>query len=211
MRSLRRAAALSVCLLALSACKLVKTADEAKIAEASAFNPDKMVQDIWDAKVVPFYEKHSGDFATVSALAATNPDEAGQKFGHKEKQGTAPWTYAAHVSGKIVAEDMRSRAASVEVDVNGDGKGDVKVALGPAVRGTALRDALDFLDFNSFKNQIEWAQFGKSFNTHMNAMVLSKLPREGLTGKTLDAYGAFPLPSSGQLPQFVPAKITIGG
>lgn len=211
MRTARRAVALFLCLAAVTGCKLVKTADEEKIAEASAFNPDRMVEDIWSEKVVPFYETRSGNFPDVMALVSTNPDQAGKKFGHKEKQGTAPWTYAAHVSGKIVGEEMKSRAAYVEVDVDNDGKGDVRVAWGPAVRGTALRDALSFIDFNSFKNQIEWAQFGKSFNTYMNETALSKLPRQGLTGKTLDAYGAFPLPSSGQLPQFVPAKITIGG
>lgn len=211
MRIARPAATLVICLVALAGCKLVKTADEQKLAEASAFNPDRMVADIFDSKVVPFFEKRSGDFPAVMALVKTNPDDAGKAFGHKEKQGTAPWTYAAHVTGKIVAEEMKSRAAGVDVDVDGDGKADVRIAMGPAIRGTALRDALDFLDFNSFKNQIEWAQFGKSFNTHVNATILTKLPREGLVGKTVDAYGAFPLPATGQTPQFVPAKITIGG
>lgn len=211
MRTARNAAALLICLVAASSCKLVKTADEEKLVEASAFNPDKMVADIFDSKVVPFYEKRGGDFPAVMALVNTNPDEAGKAFGHKEKQGTAPWTYAAHVSGKIVGEEMKSRAAGIDVDVDGDGKGDVRIAMGPAVRGTALRDALDFLDFNSFKNQIEWAQFGKSFNTHVNTTILAKLPREALIGKTVDAFGAFPLPATGQTPQFVPAKITIGG
>ena len=55
----------------------------------------------------------------------------------------------------------------------------VRVQIGPAMRGTALRDALDFVDFNAFKNQIDFAQFGKSFNTYANTTVLSKLPREG--------------------------------
>ena len=67
------------------------------------------------------------------------------------------------------------------------------------------------MTFNEFKNQIEWAQFGKSFNSHVNKTLLEKLPREGLTGKKLTATGAFPLPAKGQLPQLVPATITIGG
>lgn len=74
-----------------------------------------------------------------------------------------------------------------------------------------LRDSLTFVNFNEFKNQIEWAQYGKSFNTHVNGMLLEKLPRDGLTGKTIKATGAYPLPAKGQLPQFVPATITVGG
>jgi len=202
---------LLACTLGLSGCKFVKTADEQKEAAASAFDPDKRVADIWDSKVIPFLEKRAGTLQDVSALAATNPNAAGQKYGHKEKQGNAPWTFAAKVDGTIVAAETKSRAAYVDVDVNGDAKADVRVSIGPAVRGTAIRDSLDFVDFNAFKNQIEWAQFGKSFNIHVNKTLLVKLSRDNLVGKKLQALGAYPLPPAGQLPQFVPATITIGG
>jgi predicted lipoprotein len=202
---------LLACSLGLSGCKFVKTADEQKEAAASAFDPDKRVAEIWDSKVIPFLEKRAGTLQEVSALATSDPNAAGAKYGHKEKQGNAPWTFAAKVDGTVVAAETKSRAAYVDVDVNGDAKADVRVAIGPAVRGTAIRDSLDFVDFNAFKNQIEWAQFGKSFNTHVNKMLLVKLPRDNLVGKKVQALGAYPLPSTGQLPQFVPATITIGG
>ncbi|WP_313528737.1 DUF2291 family protein [Shinella sp.] len=197
--------------LALSGCKFVKTEDEQKQAAAGAFNPDKLVADIWDAKVVPFLQERAGTFQEVSALATSNLDAAAEKYGHKEKQGNAPWTFAAKIDGVIVAEETKSRAGYVDVDVDGDRQADVRVAIGPAVRGTAIRDSLKFVNFNEFKNQIEWAQYGKSFNTHVNGLLLEKLPREGLTGKTIKALGAYPLPAKGQLPLFVPVTITVGG
>lgn len=197
--------------LALGGCKFVKTEDEQKQAAAGAFNPDKLVADIWDSQVVPYLEGRAGAFEEVSALAASDLSAAAGKYGHKEKQGNAPWTFAAKVDGVIVAEETKSRAAYVDVDVDGDKKADVRVSIGPAIRGTAIRDSLDFVNFNAFKNQIEWAQYGKSFNTHVNGLLLEKLPREGLTGKTIKAIGAYPLPAKGQLPQFVPVTITVGG
>lgn len=197
--------------LALSGCKFVKTEDEQKQAAAGAFNPDKLVADIWDAKVVPFLQERAGTFQEVSALATSNLDAAAEKYGHKEKQGNAPWTFAAKIDGVIVAEETKSRAGYVDVDVDGDRQADVRVAIGPAVRGTAIRDSLKFVNFNEFKNQIEWAQYGKSFNTHVNGLLLEKLPRDGLTGKTIKALGAYPLPAKGQLPLFVPVTITVGG
>lgn len=197
--------------LVLGGCKFVRTEDEQKRAAAGAFNPERLVADIWDTKVVPYLEERAGPFEDVAALAAGDPDAAGAKYGHKEKQGNAPWTFAARIDGTIVAAETKSRAAYVDVDVDGDGKADVRVAIGPAIRGTAIRDSLDFVNFNEFKNQIEWAQYGKSFNTHVNGALLEKLPREGLTGRSIKATGAYPLPAGGQLPQFVPATITIGG
>lgn len=197
--------------LALGGCKLVKTEDEQKQAAAGAFNPDKLVADIWDAKVVPYLDGRAGAFQEVSALTATDLSAAAEKYGHKEKQGNAPWTFAARIDGVIVGEETKSRAAYVDVDVDGDSKADVRVSIGPAIRGTALRDSLKFVNFNEFKNQIEWAQYGKSFNTYVNGALLEKLPREGLTGKKIKATGAYPLPAKGQLPQFVPATLTVGG
>lgn len=197
--------------LGLGGCKFVKTEDERKAAAAEAFNPDKLVADIFDAKVVPYFAERAGTLQDVSALAASNLDAAAEKYGHKEKQGNAPWTFAAKIDGVIIAAETKSRAAYVDVDVDADGKADIRVSIGPAIRGTAIRDSLKFVNFNEFKNQIEWAQFGKSFNTHVNKTLLEKISREGLVGKTLSATGAYPLPAKGQLPQFVPVTITVGG
>jgi predicted lipoprotein len=198
-------------MLALTGCKFVKTADEQKQAAAAAFDPDRRVADIWDAKVIPYLTKKAGSFPDVMAEIARSPDAAGAKYGHREKVGNAPWAYVAKLDGTVVAAETKSRAAYVDVDVNADQKPDVRVFIGPAIRGTALRDALDFVDFNEFKNQIEWAQFGKSFNIHANKTVLEKLPRDNLVGKKVTALGAFPLPSGPDLPQLTPAAMTIGG
>lgn len=197
--------------LGLAGCKFVKTADKDREDQAGAFDPDKLVAEMWEAKVVPYLEKRAAPLPQVLAATLANPDEAGQKYGYKARQGNAPWTFIASIDGVIVAEETRSRAGYVDVDVDGDAKADVRVSIGPSIRGTALRDSLDFMDFNAFKNQIEWAQFGKSFNSYVNGALLEKLPREGLTGKTLKATGAYPLPAKGQLPLLVPASIAVGG
>jgi predicted lipoprotein len=198
---------------ALPGCKIIKTPTaEEKAAQAakSAFDPAAKVDAIWQSQAVPDLEKRAGDLKTVMQAVASNPDEAGAKFGNPRKQSTSPWTYAVKLNGKVVAADTATRAATLDVDVDGDGQADAKVQIGPAIRGTALRDALDFVDFNEFKNQIEWAQFGKAFNEKANTSFLAALPRDGLTGKTVEVTGAFPLPTSGQLPLITPSALTLG-
>lgn len=199
-------------LASLAACKILPTPTEESKAAASAqaFNPDKMVAEMWSAKVVPYMNSRAGSFAEVAAAAKADPKAAGEKYGNPRKQANSPWTYVASVEGIIVASNTTSRAATIDVDVDGDGKPDVRAQIGPAMRGTALRDALDFVEFNSFTNQIDFAQFGKSFNTYANANVLSKLPRDGLDGKKVKLLGAY-VPSSGSdLPLITPAQAEIG-
>jgi predicted lipoprotein len=214
MPHFRSAAAIPLAfLLALGGCKIIKTptAEEAAEAASGGFNPARQAAEIWDSKVIPFLDKRAGPFREVAALSKSDLDAAAAKYGHKEKEGSAPWTFAAKVSGTIIKAETASRAAYLDTDIDGDGKADVRIQIGPVIKGTAIRDSLDFVNFNDFKNQIQWAEFGKAFNTHLNALTLEKLPREGLDGKKVEALGAYPLPSSGQPALLTPATITIGG
>ncbi|KQY16835.1 hypothetical protein ASE23_23315 [Rhizobium sp. Root73] len=214
MPNFRAAAAIPLAIvLALSGCKIIKTptAEEAAEAASGGFNPARQVAQIWDSKVIPFLETRAGSFQEVNALSKSDLDAAAAKYGHKEKEGSAPWTFAAKVSGTIIKAETASRAAYLDTDVDGDGKADVRIQIGPVIKGTAIRDSLDFVSFNDFKNQIQWAEFGKAFNVHVNGLTLEKLPRDGLEGKKVEALGAYPLPSSGQPALLTPATITIGG
>ncbi|NZD54644.1 DUF2291 family protein [Rhizobium leguminosarum] len=198
---------------ALPGCKIIKTPtaeEKAAAAAKTAFDPNAKVEAIWQSEAVPYFEKRAGDIKDVMQLATSSPDAAGEKYGNPRKQSSSPWTYAVKITGKVVAADTASRAATLDVDADGDGKADAKVQIGPALRGTALRDTLEFVNFNEFKNQIEWAQFGKAFNEKANTTFLSVLPREGLAGKTVTVTGAFPLPKSGELPLITPSELKVG-
>lgn len=197
---------------ALPGCKIIKTPTAEKKAAAAAktaFDPNAKVEAIWQSQAVPYYQKRAGELKDVVAAVAAGPDQAGEKYGNPKKQASAPWTYAVKFTGKVVAADTQSRAATLDVDADGDGKADAKVQIGPALRGTALRDTLDFVNFNEFKNQIEWAQFGKAFNEKANTAFLSAIPRDGITGKTVTVVGAFPLPSGSDLPLVTPSELTV--
>ncbi|MBZ9734526.1 MULTISPECIES: DUF2291 family protein [unclassified Mesorhizobium] len=198
--------------LSISACKILPTlsAQGGDSANSTAFNPDKMVEDIWVSKVIPYLQQKAGPFAEVHALAKTDQVAAGARYGNAKKQANSPWTFAVRVEGKIVAANTQSRAATIDVDVDGDGKADARVQIGPAMRGTALRDSLDFVQFNDFTNQIDFAQFGKAFNAHADKTVLSKLPRDTLEGRTAKVLGAYTIESSQNLPLVTPAEAEIG-
>lgn len=202
-----------IVLASLAGCKILPTLtaeQKAAATSAAAFDPGKMVADEWAAKMLPYLQAKAGPFADVASAAKADAQAAGQKFGNPKKQANSPWTYVASADGKIVAANTESRAATIDVDVDGDGKADLRAQIGPALRGTALRDALDYVDFNAFKNQIDFAQYGKAFNTYANDAVLSKLPRDGLVGKNAKLLGAFVAGTGDDLPLMTPAQAEIG-
>lgn len=203
----------SATLMVLAGCKIIKTptAEEAAEAASGGFNPERQATELWSPKVVPYLTAKAGPYAEVAALIASDPDAAAAKYGNKEKEGNAPWTYAAKISGVVIKAETTSRAGYLDTDIDGDGKADVRVQIGPVIKGTAIRDSLDFVSFNQFKNQIQWAEFGKAFNAHLSGQVLQAMPREGLEGKRIEAVGAYPLPGKGQLPLLTPVNVAIGG
>jgi len=201
--------------LALGSCRLIATADVKTISEAGVnngvvFDPDKQVAAIWSSKVQPYFEQKAGAFTDVRDLAAKSPDEAGAKYGYRAKSDGAPWTVMVKLEGVIVAANTESRAATLSLDATGQGKTDATVQIGPALRGTAIRDALDFVSFNDFTNQIDFARFGKAFNVYVNRAVLQALPRENLVGRKATVLGAYVLGAPGDAPLVTPVEITIG-
>ncbi len=96
------------------------------------------------------------------------------------------------------------------MDTDGDGKADVIVDIGPTVLGTTLRDTLDFISFTSFRNQIEYAQFGTALNSYAATHVMKPLPRDALKGKQVTVTGAFSYDSSAEQPEVVPLAVALG-
>ena len=137
-------------------------------ASGGGFDPDAMVRAIWDSKVIPYLAAKAGPLPEVVALARANPDEAGRKYGYRAKEGSEPWTFVVKIEGRIVAAETASRARRRSASTP------TATARSPRSSRSArrcaarrLRDALDFVSFNDFKNQIDYAQFGKAFNTYV--------------------------------------------
>jgi predicted lipoprotein len=200
--------------LSLGGCKLVAKTDATAAAAqgtsaGAATDPTAMARAMWSAKVVPYLESKAGPFNDVRAMIKQSPDAAGQKFGYRERAEGVPWTMIARLEGAVTAANTESRAATVDVDTDGDGTADAAVQIGPVIRGTALRDSLDFVSFGSFTNQIDFAQFGKALNTEMADKILSSVPRENLVGRKISVVGVFPLDPAAAKPLITPAKIEI--
>lgn len=204
--------------VALSGCTLVKNDEDGDGGDSGVdiffedkdFDPDKMAGELWEPQVLPYLKDKAGDLAEVKALIAEDPDAAGARFGYREKAEGSPFIIATELSGTIVAANTESRASTIDVDIDGDGAEDATIQIGPVVRGTALRDALDFVPFGSFTNQIDYARFGKALNGLVNEAELGDLPRDDLVGRSVTVLGVFPLTDPQAVPVVTVAEITVG-
>jgi predicted lipoprotein len=201
---------------ALQGCKLVKNdpAEAGKSSDAYAdagFDPNAMVASMWQPKVLPSIEKRATDLGTLHSAIAADADGAGKKYGFRGKDDGAPWNFPVKLQGTVVEADVDSSQGTIGVDTDGDGKADATVDIGPTMLGTALRDSLDFVSFQNFKNQIDYARFGTALNIYTATHVLNTLPRKDLKGKTISVTGTFVNDGSSELPEVIPVAVSLGG
>ncbi|MGB9377434.1 MAG: DUF2291 domain-containing protein [Mycobacteriales bacterium] len=156
------------------------------------FDPKSYVEKNWDSKVVPAVTDKSEDASTVLAALAANPAAASQKYGRQNGTGS-PYAFLVKGTGKVVSVD-RSATGSLLVDLApGDGKPDLSIAIGPAFVGTAIRDAVGFIKFSQFTNQIDYADVSTALNTRVRTTVVGGKNFAGAAGKTVTFAGAFQL------------------
>lgn len=208
----------ALCLLALiplAACKIVKnpapaqpSAEGASVAAAGTDEARMAARaaEIWQPQVVPYIAEKATEIAALRAALTDGPDAAAT-LGFRPVGEGSPWNFIAKGEGKVVAEDRKSRAGKLDLDTDGDGKGDVTVQLGPVMRGTALRDSLNFLVFTDYRDQIEFAKLARALNDRAHAGL--SLPEGDLTGRTVAFSGPFTIRTKGEAILLTPVTLEV--
>lgn len=188
----------------LSGCKLVKT-DHG--AGPGADPIAELVETTFDAKLVPALTEKAVDLATLRNAIKNDLDKAGQSQGVRVGGAGGGWNFAVEGSATVVDENRASKAATADIDLDGDGTADATLQLGPVVKGTALRDTTALYDFSTFRDQIEYAKLGRA----LNDKAVSKLPSADvpLRGKKISFLGAVVIRSASEKPLVVPVSIEV--
>jgi predicted lipoprotein len=116
----------------------------------------------------------------------SDQEGASEQYGHRE--GNSP--YAFPVTGEGVAGKAEGNVLPVEV--KGVPKStNVSILIGPALPGTAVRDATGEISFGQFVNQVEFADAATALNNEIKAQVLSDVDPAALEGERVQFTGAF--------------------
>jgi predicted lipoprotein len=150
---------------------------------------------IWDSRAVPAIRSRAVPFAAFQSQRMMRP--------------TPVW-----LDGVVVDVNVNSRVGTASIDANPvDGHPDALLMIGPVIRGTALRDGLDFIHFSDFTNQLQFATVATALNERVLATVLKGISPEALAGHPVQLVGVAWTDSStpGALPLIVPVQLSHGG
>ena len=91
-------------------------------------------------------------------------------------------------------------------------KGPVPVTIqsGPVIKGNSLRDAMPFINFQNFTNQIDFAEVGRAFNGRVTTELKDAIDALA-PGQTIDYAGTFSLNSASDKILLTPVLIGPAG
>lgn len=199
-------------LATLSACKIVPNPDpNSEGAQVELTDAERMAihaREIWDDQVIPAVKAHLVPLAELRAKQEQDENAAGEDHGLRPEGEANPWNFAVSGSGVIIEAKTQSRAAKLQVDTTGDGAPDVTVQLGPVIRGTAIRDAMPFLIFTNYRDQIEFAKLAGGLNAMANERLT--IPETDVTGQSVSFEGVFTYKNRTTKPEIVPTTLQFG-
>jgi len=139
-------------------------------------------------KAVATFEDSAVPLPRLHAALRKDPDAAGKQYG--KRQGTSPYSYST--SGEGIAG--KPEGGLLPVRVKGVPKSArISLQIGPAINGTAIRDAVGFIEFGQFTNQVEYAASATALNDQVKSQVLKGVDPASLEGKRVSFLGAFSL------------------
>ena len=209
MRQTPLAASLGLSLV-LTACQIVPNpdpADEAAVPQTDEARMAAYTDEVWEAQVLPVISSKVVAYPVLRAKLSEGLDAAGAAHGLRPDGEANPWNFVVSGEGVVVEAKLESRAAKMQVDMDGDGAADVVLQLGPVIRGTALRDAMPFVVFTDFRDQIEFAKLARAMNEKTSAG-LDK-PTGDVIGQRVRFTGVFTARTATDTPEVVPTELSV--
>ena len=157
-------------------------------ADSGKFNAAEYAAEKWDSEILPAILDNENDLVEVATAIAADPAEASSEFGVVE--GTSAPVYTVSFTG--VAGLYEAGVMPVTVDGLPAGV-TIRVQMGPAINGTAIRDASGTVHFPQFTNQIEYQDVGSELNNLVKTTVLDGFDPVALNGTTVTMTGSFQL------------------
>jgi predicted lipoprotein len=160
------------------------------VAGSANLSPDKYVAAIWATKVLPTVKASAVDLPTLLAALRKDRAAASKRYGHYSVLNSPP-AFLIKGSGRIVSVDTASLISKIGVALGSGAKPDVFLQIGPIISGTDIRDALPFINFNQFVNQVQFGEVAIALNSKVRETALTRLDQSKLKGKHITFTGAF--------------------
>lgn len=167
--------------------------------ENEDFDAASYVQKNWDSRIVPEIKDSAVPLGNLIHLLQEDQDSAISEYGVR-KEETSP--YAFIVSGEYPVKELNRDSAAGYLYIEQDDLSDngfCAIQIGPVFKLSAVRDALSFINFGDFANQIEFANISREINFYIRDNITENLGDTLPDNSIVSFYGVFIMDKNGKV------------
>ena len=166
---------------------VIRTIDEDELIK-KGFDPVSYVDKIWDSKILPTIRNDSEEITFILDELFANKEITEEKYG--SRSGTGSYSFMVKGSGKINKLNTKSRVGTLALELDKKYDAQIFITIGPVIKKDSVRDAVKFIQFNDFVNQLDFAEVSRIIKTRVLNEVIGPLNIKDIEGKTIDFEGA---------------------
>lgn len=181
--------------------KIVKAGEEDKLtAGTESTNASINIDEVWQSKAIPELEGKAVDIVQFLTEAKGNISSLGDKYGKHDQGQDSTLNFTVKGTCTVESVSTESRAGYMQVKLDGyNGNEVIKLQVGPVFKGTAVRDSLDIIKFEDYKNQVDYAAVSTNINNMITSTIFKELDVASLKGKQIEFVGCFALDKADEL------------
>lgn len=172
--------------------KVVKIGQEGELTGELTFNAGDDVAKIWESQVIPELSEKAVELNVFLTEANGDLESLADKYGKYSMGTCGELCYVVQGTGTVKEVNQEKKAGFLEVTLDDySGPEIIKLQIGTVYKGSAVRDSLDFIKYEDYKNQVEWAAVSQSIHDTIQKDVIEPLDLDSLTGNTIEFLGCF--------------------
>ena len=166
---------------------VIRTVEEDELIK-KGFDAKAYVENIWKSKIIPTISKEAEEITFILDELFKNKEVAEEKYG--DRSGTGSYSFMIKGTGEITSLNTASRVGTLSIKLEKKYDSQIFITLGPVIKKDSIRDAVKFIQFNDFVNQLDFANVSRIIKVRVLNEIIGPLNLKEITGKKINFEGA---------------------
>ena len=166
---------------------VIRTVEEDELIK-KGFDAKAYVENIWKSKIIPTISKEAEDITFILDELFKNKEVTEEKYGGRS--GTGSYSFMVKGKAEITSLNTASRVGTLSIKLEKKYDAEIFITLGPVIKKDSIRDAVKFIKFNDFVNQLDFADVSRIIKVRVLNEIIGPLNLKEITGKNINFEGA---------------------
>ena len=166
---------------------VIRTVEEDELIK-KGFDPVSYVENIWESKILTTIHNDSEEITFILDQLFKNQELAEEKYGHRS--GTGSFSFMVRGKAEVVSLNKKSRVGTLSIKLEKEYDSEIYITIGPVIKKDSIRDAVKFIKFNDFVNQLDFADVSRIIKVRVLNEIIGPLKLKEIVGKKINFEGA---------------------